>query len=80
MISSDEELWLKNILSMKVKHSISLLVFGYCFDFVGALLKILHWTNGDTCLILATVLKVSGGLLFLYKITTYPKIKEFLNW
>ena len=64
---------------MKAKHAISLLVFGYCFDFMGGLLKILHRPGADTVLIIAAVLKILGALLFLYKLTNYPKIKDFFN-
>jgi hypothetical protein len=65
---------------MKTKHAITLLVLGYCFDFVGALLKITHSPDADTLLTVGAVLKVAGGLLFLYKILTYPKFKDILNW
>jgi hypothetical protein len=64
---------------MKAKHAISILVFGYCFDFVGALFKITHRPSADTLLTVAAILKVVGALIFLYKITNYPKFKEFLN-
>jgi hypothetical protein len=65
---------------MKIKHAIILLVTGYCCDFIGALLKIMHYPNGDLLLIFATILKISGALLLLYKILTHPKLKDFLNW
>ena len=64
---------------MKVKHAIILFVLGYCLDFVGALFKIVHHPNSNIVLTAAVTLKVLGALLFLYKITTYPKIKEFMN-
>jgi hypothetical protein len=56
------------------------LSFGLCLDFIGALFKIMHYPNADTLSIFGTVLKVIGGLLFLYKLRTHPKAKEFLNW
>jgi len=65
---------------MKVKHAITFLVLGFCFDFIGALFKIMHHAHGDTLFIIATVLKVFGGLLLLYKILTHPKIKDLMNW
>jgi hypothetical protein len=65
---------------MKTKHAIMLLVVGYCFDFIGALLKITHSSSTDTVLTIGAILKVTGGLLFLYKILTYPKFKDVLNW
>ena len=64
---------------MKAKYAISLLVFGYCLDFIGGLLKILHTAQADITLTVAAILKVLGALLFLYKLTSYPKIKEFLD-
>jgi hypothetical protein len=65
---------------MKTKHAISLLVIGYCLDFIGALRKITHSADADIFYYAATILKVAGGLLFLYKLTNYPKIKDFMNW
>ena len=64
---------------MKTKHAIILLVFGYCLDFIGALFKILHTAQADITLTIAAILKVLGALLFLYKLLTYPKIKDFLE-
>jgi hypothetical protein len=64
---------------MKAKHSISLLVFGYCLDFIGGLLKVLHYPGADTILIIAAFLKVLGALLFLYKLTNYPMVKDFFD-
>lgn len=65
---------------MKAKHSIILLIASYCFDFLGTIIKILHYPYGNEILILATVLKVAGALLLLYKISTYPKLKDFWDW
>ncbi len=62
---------------MKAKHAITLLVSGYCFDFIGGLFKILHRSGADTLLIVAAILKIFGLLLFLYKLSTYPRIKSF---
>jgi hypothetical protein len=31
-------------------------------------------------LIMATILKVAGVLLFVYKLITYPRTKNFMNW
>jgi hypothetical protein len=64
---------------MKVKHAITLLVLGYCLDFLGALFKITHRPDANIILTVAAFLKIGGALLFLYKLTNYPKIKEFLN-
>jgi hypothetical protein len=64
---------------MKIKHSITFLVFGYCLDFIGGLLKILHHQYSDLTLIVATILKVIGGLLLLYKLLNHPKLKDIFN-
>lgn len=64
---------------MKVKHAIIIFGLGFCFDLIGVLFKILHLSHAGTLLIIGTVLKVLGGLLFLYKLLTHPKFKDFLN-
>jgi hypothetical protein len=64
---------------MKTKHTIILLILGYCLDFLGGLFKILHHQGADSILTVAAILKISGALLFLYKLVTYPKWKDFLN-
>ena len=65
---------------MKTKHALLLIAFGYCLDFVGALQKIMHHPRADLLLIMATMLKVAGVLLFAYKLITYPRTKNFMNW
>jgi len=64
---------------MNAKHAIVLLLFGFCLDFIGTLFKILHTEQANITLTIAAVLKVLGALLFLYKLTTYPKFKDFMN-
>ncbi len=64
---------------MKAKHALILLVFGFCLDAIGALMKIMHRPQWDTLFTLAMVLKILGGLLFAYKLVTYPKWKDFMN-
>lgn len=70
----------KVLFQMKIKHAIILLVTGYCLDFIGGLFKIMHYPNGDLLLLLATIIKISGALVLLYKVLTHPKLKDFLNW
>ncbi len=65
---------------MKIKHALIYLATGYCLDFVGALYKIMHWQYGDELLVAGTVFKVVGLGLFVFKLLTHPKAKEFLNW
>jgi hypothetical protein len=65
---------------MKTKHAIILIILGLCVDILGALFKILHLTGADQMLMLAAMFQVCGGLLFLIKLMTNPKLKEFLDW
>jgi len=65
---------------MKAKYAVVLFVLGLCADFVGALLKIMHWAGADSLLMTGMTLKVVGALAFLYKLITHPKVKDFLNW
>lgn len=70
---------LSYLADMKIKHAILILCMGYCLDAIGGLFKITHHPQADTILIMSAALKVLGLLTFLYKLTRYPKIKEFLN-
>jgi hypothetical protein len=65
---------------MKIKHALIYLAAGYCFDFIGCFYKIMHYEYGDQLLIAGTVFKVVGMVLFVIKLVTHPKAKEFLNW
>jgi hypothetical protein len=64
---------------MKVKHALVILVFGFCLQFIGTVIKILHWQGADLTLTIAAIIKVTGALVLLFKIFTYEKLKEFLN-
>jgi len=64
---------------MKTKHAIIIFVFGYLISLIGALFKITHWGYGNLLLSIGSILKTVGGLIFLYKLITYPKMKDFLN-
>jgi hypothetical protein len=64
---------------MKTRYAISMLVFGYCLHFIGAVLKITHHPFADMVFYAAMVLKVAGALLFLYKLLTYPRFRDFLD-
>ena len=64
---------------MKAKHGIIFLGLGYCLDFFGGLQKITHSSAANSILTIAALLKIAGVLLLVYKIVTYPKLKDFLN-
>lgn len=65
---------------MKAKYALTLLVLGFCLDFLGAIQKIMHYPSANTILYVAALLKVLGALVLHYKLTTYPKFKDFMNW
>ncbi len=65
---------------MKLKHAVTFIIIGHCLEFFGYLQKILHTPIADNILIVATILKILGGILLLYKILTHPKAKEVLDW
>ena len=62
------------------RHTIILIIVGFCADVMGALLKILHYAGADQLLTLAAILQTLGGFLFLIKLLSNPKSKEFLDW
>jgi len=64
---------------MKAKHALIILIIGFVASAFGAMLKIMHWPGANITLTVATVLQVIGWLLLLYKLVTYPKIKDFLT-
>lgn len=64
---------------MKTKYALIFFIIGLCIDFIGVLFKILHHPFANYLLIIGTILKVLASLLFLYKLLTHPKLKEFFN-
>jgi hypothetical protein len=65
---------------LKVKHTCIAIALGYCVDFCGAFLKIMHYGMANTFLTAGLVLKVFGVLLLLTKLLTHPRLKDFINW
>lgn len=65
---------------MKVKHAVMMLALGYALNFIGAFLKIMHRASADAVLLIAMVFSVTGISVLLYKLVTYPKVKDFMNW
>jgi len=64
---------------MKIKHTLLLLLAGFCLEFLGAWLKIMHTKYADLTLMLSMVFKILGAILFCYKILVHPKLKQFMN-
>lgn len=65
---------------MKTKHALIVFILGFIISLIGALFKIMHWPLANILLVLATFLEVVVGVLFLIKLLTHPKAKDFLNW
>lgn len=65
---------------MKTKYTIFVILFGFLINIIASALKIMHWPNGSILLIVGCSFEIFGALLFLYKLFTYPRFKEFMNW
>ena len=69
---------------MKLKHGIILLVLGFCFDFLGALQKILHNSYGDTLLIIGTnknlINRINGSIYYVLVIVKFLNPIEQLDY
>lgn len=65
---------------MKTKHALIVLILGFVLIFIGSLLKVMHWPYASEFLIAGTFFQVGGALMFLGKLLTYPKFRDFLNW
>lgn len=68
---------------MKTKHTLIILAIGLLLTFIGAVLKITHLEigslNGNNILTVGMFVEIFGGILFLYKLFTNKKFKDFLN-
>lgn len=64
---------------MKLKHGIILLTLGFCTEFVGGMLRILHYPFAVNVGMIATTIKIVALILILYKLLNDPKFKELLN-
>jgi uncharacterized membrane protein len=64
---------------MKAKHAVFLIVLGFCLGFIGALFQIMHRSEAQSLLIIATVLKVAGVLLLGYKVVKYESFRKFME-
>lgn len=67
-------------LSMKTKYVIALFLVGILLTILGSLFKVMHWPSATILMILGTVFEVIALILFVYKLITYPKFKDFMNW
>lgn len=69
---------------MKIKHALIIFLIGFLISIVGTLFKITHWSfgpfSGNIILIIGSIFETLGVLIFLYKLLTSSKFKDFLNW
>ena len=65
---------------MKIKHTLISMVLGQLLVFVGGIIKINHMPQSKYLLTTGLVLIIGGGIAFLYKLSTHPKVKDFLNF
>lgn len=64
---------------MKAKYALIILIVGFALSIIGAMFKIMHWPFASDMLMVSTAMQVIGCITLLYKLVTYPKIKDFLD-
>lgn len=64
---------------MKAKHTILLIAFGFCLDYIASLSRTLNRDEAHTLMVLATLLKVTGVLWFAYKVVKYEGFRKFME-
>ena len=64
---------------MKTKYTILLIALGYCVEFWGSLSRIMHYSDAQTLLVIATILKVLGVILFAFKVVNYEGFRKFME-
>lgn len=68
---------------MKTKHTLIILAIGLILSFIGVVFKITHLEigpiHGNNLLTIGMIVEIIGGILFLYKLLTHKKFKDFLN-
>ncbi|KQM34173.1 hypothetical protein [Chryseobacterium sp. Leaf201] len=65
---------------MKTKYAVIIFLMGFLSNLIGAFLKITHYPNANLFFVIASILESLGMLIFIYKLMTYPKFREFMNW
>lgn len=64
---------------MKIKHILTVFIFGFILITSGALFKIMHWPFGAELLTAGTFLKIISGFLLIWKLLTNKRFKDILN-
>lgn len=65
---------------MKTKYVLAFFLVGVVLIITGSLFKIMHWPSANVLMILGSIFEVIALILFVYKLMTYPKFKDFMNW
>lgn len=65
---------------MKTKHALVLIIIGFILAIIGTLFKIMHWPYGFELYLAGTIFKLVFGIVVIYKILTYEKFQDFLNF
>ena len=65
---------------MKIKHALLLLALGVSAYVVAALFRIMHWTGGNTILLIAAALIIAGVWVGTIKLLMHPRVRRFLNF
>ena len=68
---------------MKTKYTLIIFAIGLILTILGALFKITHLEigliNGNNLLTIGMFVEIIAIILFLYKLLTHKKLKDFLN-
>lgn len=65
---------------MKTKHTILIFVAGVFITVFGLMIRTHYPFFANVLLISGSAIELAGAVLFLYKLFTCPKDKNFLNW
>uniref|UniRef100_UPI00404A174A GldL-related protein n=1 Tax=Flavobacterium sp. TaxID=239 RepID=UPI00404A174A len=65
---------------MKTKYVLAFFLVGIVLTILGFLFKVMHWPSANILIILGSIFEVIALILFIYKLFTYPKFKDFMNW
>ena len=64
---------------MKAKYTILMIAIGFCLDFLGNLLRTMHAAHANNVLVVAAIFKVTGVVLFAYKVVRYEGFRKFME-
>lgn len=65
---------------MKVKHLLVIFVLAMIIGAIGSWFRINYWPFGGSIMSFAFLIKLVCVVLFVVKLLSKKKLKEFLNW